>query len=188
MAASDIVTLAEVKSWMNVTSSTDDVLIQTLITQISAWADGYANRTLYNNSYSLVCDGRGETRKIVPNWPITAIASITIGGNVIPPSPDGIQAGFVFDASLPRITLIGYTFSVGQSNVFINYSAGFTVFPQQLVLAAKQLIAVRYKGRSSVGKTSAGGLQGQSASYFTKDEATPEILRILDSYRRVTPW
>jgi hypothetical protein len=72
--------------------------------------------------------------------------------------------------------------------VVINYTAGFTVFPQNLVLAAKQLIAARYRGRSSVGKVSAGGLQGQSATYFTKDEATPEILRILDSFRRVTPW
>ena len=188
MAASDLVQLSEVKSWLGITSSTDDALLQTLITQISAWADGYTNRTLYTNTYSLVCDGRGETRKIVPDWQITAVASVTVNGVSVPASPDGIQNGYVFDTTLPRITLKGYTFSCGQSNVIINYTAGFTVFPQQLVLAAKQLVAARYRGRSTVGKLSASGPAGQSASYFTKDEATPEILRILDSYRRVTPW
>ena len=188
MAASDLVQLAEVKAWLNITTANDDIQLQTLITQISAWADGYANRTLYTNSYVLTCDGRGETRKVLPNWPVTAISSLVISGVTIPPSPDGLQPGFVFDTTQPRVTLIGYTFTRGQSNVVITYTAGFTTFPQQLVLAAKQLIAARYKGRSWTGKTSAGGLNGQSAAYFIKDEATPEILRILDSYRRVTPW
>lgn len=188
MAASDLIQLAEVKSWLNITTVTEDSLLQSLITQISDWANGYTNRILYNNSYTLVCDGRNETRKIVPNWPITAITGITVNGTAVPASPDGIQAGYVFDAVLPRITLIGYRFSPGQSNVTINYTAGYTTFPNQLILAAKQLCAARYRGKLWAGKTSASGPQGQSGTYFVSDEATPEVLRILDSFRRVTPW
>lgn len=188
MAASDLVQLAEVKSWLGIISSADDALLQTLITQISAWADGYTNRTLYSTTYTIECDGRGEQRKILPNWPVTAVSSVVISGVNIPVSPDAIQPGYIFNTVMPRVTLVGYTFTKGLGNVFINYTAGFSVFPQQLVLAAKQLVAARYRGRTSVGKISASGPAGQSASYFTKDEATPEILRILDSYRRVTPW
>jgi len=188
MAASDLVQLTEVKSWMGINTANDDGLLQTLITQISDWANGYTNRTLYTSSYNLVCDGRGETRKILPNWPITAISSMVISGVTIPASPDGIQSGYVFDSSLPRVTLIGYTFTQGQSNVQINYTAGYSTFPNQLVLAAKQLVAARYRSRSWSGKTSSTGPQGQSGSFFVSDEATPEVLRILDSFRRVTPW
>lgn len=188
MAASDLVSLAEVKTWLGITTTSDDVLLTSLITQISSWADGYTNRTLYSTTYNLVVDGRGESRKVVPNWPITAINSLTIDGVAIPASSDGIKPGYVFDVEQPKITLIGYRFTRGLSNVVINYTAGYTTFPQNLVLAAKQLIANRYRGRSWAGKVSASGLAGQSSNYFTKDEATPEVLRILDSYRRITPW
>ena len=188
MAASDLVSLGEVKSWLNITTTNDDAMLSTLITQISGWADGYANRTLYTNTYTLVCDGRGETRKIVPNWPITSVSSVTIDGMVIPASTDGLIPGYVFDTTLPRITLIGYRFNCGQSNVVINYTAGYSTFPNQLILAAKQLVGARYRSRSWQGKTSATGPAGQSANYYITDEATPEVLRILDSFRRVTPW
>ena len=188
MAASDLVQLSEVKSWLGITTTNDDALLSLLITQISAWADGYTNRTLYTGTYTTECDGKGERRKIVPNWPITGVSSVVIDGVSIPASPDGIRPGFTFNTVLPRITLVGYNFNVGMGNVFITYTAGFAVFPQNLVLAAKQLIAARYRGRAWTGKASAGGMAGQSATYFTHDEATPEVLRILDSYRRVTPW
>ena len=185
----DLVSLAELKVWLNVQTTTDDAMLQTLIDQASQWVNNYTNRILYTGSYSVTLDGKGEVRKYLQNWPITAVASLTIDGTTIPASPDGIQSGYVFDKVNPVISLIGgYMFNPGTSNVLLTYTAGYATFPPEIVLAAKQLITAWYRGRSWAGKNSSGGLQGQSASYFNKAEAPPEVLRCLDSYRRIFPW
>ena len=187
MAAADLVTLAEVKSWLNIGAgiTTDDALLSGLITQISEWVDNYTGRNLFATAYTEVRDGLGGSRIHFRQWPVTAVSSVTVDGVAIPASPGAPTPGYVFSDKF--LTLLGgYQFSRGRSNVVITFTAGYSVIPAEVVWAAKQLTALRYRNRNFVGKTSQN-LGGQSSSYFTSDEATPDVLRVLDSYRRLIP-
>lgn len=189
MAASDLIQLAEFKTWANIQSTNDDTLLSTLITQVSQEINSYLNRTLYQTTYTLVCDGKGQQRLTLPNWPVTAISAVVISGVTIPQSPDGIQSGWVMDPNgAQRLTLIGYTFTPGLSNVSITYTAGYTAFPADLVMAAKIVVTLRYRAKTVAGKDSATGPAGQSASYANKAEFPPEVVGVLNSYRRVSAW
>ena len=82
MAASDLVQLAEVKSWLNIPAgvTTDDSLLSGLITQISEWVDNYIGRNLYATPYTEVRDGLGGSRIHFRQWPVTAVSSVTVDG------------------------------------------------------------------------------------------------------------
>jgi len=186
MAAPDLCALADVKTWLQIPSgtTTDDALLSALITQVSQWVDSYCNRNLAQATYTEVRDGKGGTRKMIKNYPIQSITTVKIGSVIIPLSPDGIQPGYTWDSN--SITLHGYRFDKDQSNVTFVYSGGYPTgqIPSEITLAAIQLVALRYRSRGWIGKTSEAGLSGQSASYYSKDEAPPDILNTLDNYKR----
>lgn len=191
MAASDLVQLAEVKTWLNIPSgiTTDDTLLSSLISQMSEWVDNYCGRNLFSTTYQEIRDGLGGVRIHFRQWPVTAVASLYVDGVSIPASTGYLTGpptpGFIFTDKF--LTLVGgYSFGRGKANVVVNFTAGYSIIPNELVWAAKQLIALRYRNRNFVGKTSQN-LGGQSSNYFTSDEATPDVLRVLDSYRRFVP-
>lgn len=156
MAFIDLTTAAAVSAWLNQASTIDTALIQSIVTGYSQYILTLLDRTYmggimqYNEKY----DGNGSTDLMVKNYPVLAINSLAINGIAIPPSPDGIQAGWVIDqgGSGAGIALVGggtgyrslydgyegiemngnapplgaapYRFFYGRQNVAISYIAG----------------------------------------------------------------
>jgi hypothetical protein len=137
MAIGDLVQLATAKAWLGVTTSDDDALLATLISQIS--------RAIYNNiNRSFVLprsviesyDGHGGDALQLRNWPVGAISSLTVNGLAIPPaSGPGPAAGYVLEATdddppgaMQQIFLRGaYRFYKGRQNVAVAYRAGYEI-------------------------------------------------------------
>jgi hypothetical protein len=203
--AADLASLTNVKEWLGISNATDDRMLARLISSCSSMAYQFMNRAaLLSASYTETRDGNDSQRMVTRNYPITAVASVTIytpafpwgygqlaqGNNtppsVIPLSPDGAQyqPGYAFDAD--TIILAGYRFARGRDNVIISYTAGFAVIPWDIEQAVIEWVSDRYRMRSRIGEKSKALPQGGSQSYDMS--AIPDrVQAVLFNYKRVVP-
>lgn len=185
----DFITVATLKSWIPVTGTGDDGVLQTLITNMSAWLEQWLSRSIFISPQTEVRDGTGTTTMMVSDWPITAVTSVTIDGNVIPVSTGPGVNGYYFTETL--IGLRGYRFTNDQANVTLTYSAGYAQLthpeqvPAELAQACLEICALRYKERPFIGINSKS-LAGESVSY--SQQAMPKsTLELLENYKRRIP-
>jgi hypothetical protein len=192
MPITPLTTLDNVKEWVGVQpdNTTDDELLTRLLNAVSQLVVGYCDRLLLTASYTEQYS-RHHGHELTPqNWPISAVASLTVNGNSIPASPDGIQDGFVFNDT--TIFLMGYSFGYAQYtwgtqarylNVTVNYTAGYQTIPYDLEQAVIHLIALRYKERERIGQRSKS-MAGEVVSFSVFD-IPPDVAMILNMYKRI---
>lgn len=135
--ANDITTLSKVKSWLGVTEVNDDALLERLISSASRYILSYIQRpSLLNSTYTETFDGYNDARKFLSYWPVNSVQSVKIGAQTInaAQSSNLNSSGYVVDAynGLPpgkqqAVSLRGYIFYKGFSNVEITYKAGYVV-------------------------------------------------------------
>ncbi|WP_207000735.1 phage head-tail connector protein [Trinickia mobilis] len=197
MAAGDLTTLANVKSWLGSGTAIDDAILTRIITSYSQYIQTWLNRTIASAPYTEKRTGSGSNTMALANYPCTAVSSLTVGGFSVAPSPDGVQAGYVFDDRF--IYLIGNVgfgpyFPNSAPNQFpkwpplgiqIAYTAGFAVTPPELEQAVIELIALRYTERTRIGQQSKS-IQGETVSFIVKD-MPDSVKTILQNYRKVVP-
>jgi hypothetical protein len=136
----DLVALADVKSWLDVTADDDDELLGGLITQVSRATLAYLDRAaILPATYVETRDGGNDSEMMLRQWPATAISALSIDGVAIAAAPPLIaggprQSGYVLEAAdlappghMQRLALRGKIFSYGIQNVTITYNAGYQV-------------------------------------------------------------
>jgi len=179
----DLATVADLIAWMgleNVDQATTDQL-QRLVTATSIWIQEEISRTIRSLSYTETLDGHGGDRIMLCNYPVTAVASVSVDGQALPPSSGPGQPGFALANDL--IVLRGYRFALGAANVVVVYTAGFATIPQDLTQACLELASLRWKERDRIGHVSKS-LGGETVTFMVK--AMPDSVRqMLGHYRRV---
>ena len=183
MAAGDLTTLANVKTWLGVTTTTDDAVLARLISAASGFIQTWLNRTIGLNAYSEVRNGPGGTRLVFANPPVTAVSGVTVDGVAIPAATGSDDAGYLFDSRI--LYLRGHRFGPGVQNVSISYTAGYAVVPPEIEQAAIELVALRYRERDRTGYSSRS-LSGESAAFVAKD-LPPDVQTVLGKYQKVVP-
>lgn len=152
MAAGDLTTLANVKDWLGIpsTDTTKDARLARLITSSSTRITGWLRRGVISASYSEVISGLGNDRLALRNFPVTAIASLTIDGRAIaaatqaagsPPSGGYVIANIgspIVTAAF--INLYGDAFCRGRENVAVTYTAGYASVPPEIEQAAIEMV------------------------------------------------
>ena len=107
----DLTTVAAVNGIINQDPTTDSALIQTEITNYSRSVLTRTGRGFLSGvkNYAERYNGSGSNEQALKNYPILAVASLTINGINIPESPDFIQSGFAIDSegSQAFIALVG---------------------------------------------------------------------------------
>ena len=181
--AADLCLLADLKAWLNISGISDDAMLQNLITRVSVTMQNWMNRTIPSAIYTETRDGNGSDTLVMPNMPITDVASVTVGGTAIPESPDGVQPGFVFGEW--AVYLIGYRFSTGRRNVQIVYTAGFASTPSDLAQACLEQCAYQYRAKGHIGQSSTG--MGPEHISFTDHDFTPGTETLMKQYKSVVP-
>lgn len=181
MATGDLTTVADVKAFLGITFTTDDALIQTLVSNASAFIGQYCNRRIMSASYTESYNGYGGDTLVPNNFPITQVASVMVDGVVIPAAGSPTQSGFVNDDK--AIYLRGYSFNTGRKNVQVTYTAGFATVPPELAQACIEIIAVKYKRRTEY-HVSGRTLDGQMITYNTAD-VPASAGAVLSQYQRV---
>ncbi len=107
----DLTTVAAVNAILEQAANVDASEVQR---EITAYSQNILTRTGRGflsgvRSYSERYNGNGSTELPVRNYPILAVASVTVNGIVIPPSPDFIQSGYCIDTegSICNIAIVG---------------------------------------------------------------------------------
>lgn len=142
MTPGDLTTLNNVKSWLGISGSTDDALLQRLISAQSRFIQSWLNRRIALQQYTEVRSGvgmgGGKYVMLFNNPPVSSVTSISVDGVVIPASIDGgvLQPGYGFDSEQIWISpasivnrFTGNGFSRGKFNVTLMYKGGFLVMP-----------------------------------------------------------
>jgi hypothetical protein len=181
---SDLTTLATLESWLGLPAgNADEDLLQRLIDAIGAAAESWCARSFAAQAFAETRDGTGGTRLAFANTPVSVVASVLVDGVAIPPSPGAPLPGYLFSAT--AVTLVGFRFRRGQSNVALAYTAGYATIPADLEQAALDWAAHVYREKDRIGMTSET-LQGQVTAFLVKD-MPPRVQALLQPYRRVVP-
>jgi hypothetical protein len=144
MAAFDLATLADVKTWLAGSSgigSSDDALLSRLITDVSGAIAAYLGRpSLTPHAFTERLDGGGKTRLYLRRYPVLAISSLVIGNQAVMAAPAPVAGGAVCEngyllepwdglppGRLQALDVFGTCFHEGRQNVVVGYSAGYAV-------------------------------------------------------------
>lgn len=186
----DLTTLAAVKAWLSTGQQpmppTDDALLTALVSAESQAMQTWLGRQLAAQDWAEARDGNDGVRMSFAAFPVSAVLSLTIDGRPISPAPPlgGVNSGFGYVFTPTQLGLRGCRFWRGVQNIGLVYTAGYAAVPPDLMQAATELVALRYKERSRTGETSKH-LGGESVNYRAglPDHLTMTLAR----YQQVAP-
>ena len=191
MAYGDLTNLADVKAWLQTGQSpfpsTDDLLLQRLITAGSEFIQNWLGRQIAAADWLELRDGTGGQLLAFANIPVNAILSLSIDGLAIPPAAadgTGFGAGYTFTPT--ELALRGYVFTRRPQNVIVTYTAGYQTTPPDIAQAAIELACQRYRERGRIGEVSKALGGGETVSFSQKD-MSEDVRTALLPYRLATP-
>lgn len=195
-----LVSLAEAKEYLKITTTGDDVIISHLINAVSEWVGRYLNRDLVSKSRIEYYSGDGSSVLILKHSPVTAIASIYADSQREWASSTLInQTDLIIkkDSGIIEAFNLFGNFQSGRSGIKITYTAGYTVatdggatgtMPYAIRMAVKRLIDNQYR----IGYTnrkldySSESLGGMNVTL--KDNDIPkDVKSMLQSFKKIMP-
>lgn len=179
----DLTTTAAVKAYMGVTSTDLDALLAALITRASAAIENFLQGGVLSAPYTETRNGTGGQYILLAQYPVTAVASLTIDGIDIPAASGYGQAGWWLSGRTLNVS--GYRFTRGRGNVVVIYTAGYAATPPDIEQACIESVVLSLKRRDHM-DVSSKSLAGETVSFITA-ELTPSAKQVLNSYRRVAP-
>lgn len=199
--ATDLTVLANVKSYLGITTEDADPVLQRLISSASLFAQhwmGYdiaAGAMMAARSYTemrdAVIDGAGWPNawlyEIPVRWsPIVSVSSLTIDGYSVPSGGDPVQTpGFFFDPLQPwSVFSAGYfPCARGRKSIVVTYVGGYTAIPYDVEQAVIETVSLRFKERDRIGFRSKS-LAGETVTFVTAD-FSDSAMSVLNKYRRM---
>lgn len=186
MAAADLTSLAQVKTWLGLTDpdqTEDDALLSWLISAASAFISTWCGRDFTSQGYIETRDGTGNCRLPFINTPVTAVSSLMIDNRPIPIGDPVLMPGYYFTPTM--LLLNGFSFTRGYGNVVITYTAGLSTIPLNLEQACIELVGLRFREKDRIGLNSKG-MAGESTAFQQKD-MPPSVATVLEHYKRILP-
>ena len=96
----NLTSLANVRQWLNSSTTTDDALLTRLIADASRMIFNYVQRADFGlQTVTETVSGRNTPKLPLRNWPVIAVNSLTINGVVIPASTGATNYGYVLENS-----------------------------------------------------------------------------------------
>jgi hypothetical protein len=145
---SDLVSLGNLKSLLNITDNEDDTMLGLLNSSVTSLIETYCNRNFTDGTYTEYQDGCELPDIYVNEWPITTVTSIYDDPLRVFDSVTLLDSTtYTFYSNEGRISLLSdsYVFSVGKMNIKIDYRAGYTTIPADLQLIASEVVGKKYK-------------------------------------------
>ena len=96
----NLTSLANVRQWVNSSTTTDDALLTRLIAEASRMILNYVQRQDFGlTTITETVSGKNTPKLPLRNWPVIAVNSLTINGVVIPASSGQTSYGYTLEQS-----------------------------------------------------------------------------------------
>lgn len=198
MPTTPINTVADIKLYAGITTTTQDALIQSLIEPCLEAIGSFCNRSFASADVTEYRDGNEASRMMLVNYPITKITSLMVDDRAVSPYVNA-GIGYFYSPLGRALMLRGSRFARGMRNVVIQLTAGFgdaaglAPWPADLKLAHSMYVVTRMKERDRLGVGSKT-LAGESISYdgssgtTGSSEGIPAAARgMLENYMNTVP-
>ncbi|TVQ38478.1 MAG: hypothetical protein EA384_09100 [Spirochaetaceae bacterium] len=162
----------------------DHVAIEPLIDTASARANTYTGRKLAARVQTLVLDGPGSCKLILPDWPINSVTSVHVDPTRVW-APEYEVTDFVAYAET-GILLRNSSWGTGRQTIRIIANLGYETVPDDLRESIIQLVAY-WNGSPGIGWISAAeSVRGGAyqTHYVGQLDLPFQVRTIWDSYRR----
>lgn len=174
--------LADVKAYLDITSSDEDTRLSALLAAVIDQVKEYLGYNPEAGSHFERVNGNGG-RFMVPTigYPLISVDSLTVDGVTIPAESGDTHGYYITEGVLH---LSGdYRFTKGYGNVKLSYQAGFALLPAAIKQGVIETVALRLKEIERLGLSSKG-LAGETISY-TMVELSVAVRGYLKPYRKV---
>ena len=142
---SDLTTLSKVKTYLGITGTDDDQLLESLIDASSSAIKKFCQSDIVAADYTEYHDGRGGRCLILRGRPINSIASIYDDLDRQYPPETLIDADdYTFKSESGLVIYTGGKFQDGIKNVKITYNAGYNTTPEDIDLGCRIQVASWY--------------------------------------------
>jgi hypothetical protein len=181
----NLITLQEYKAYEGITSTTQDVEINTIIPKVSEFVKSICRRTFVD----WVDDAKtevfnGGTCLLLGEAPIIAISSIEKSENYGQSYVDLVEfTDWVLDSQNQQILPINRAeFPYLINGYRVTYTAGYQNIPEDLKLAVLDLVTYYMKNQGAVQSQIAVTTGNAQVQYLTQSNLPGHIKRVLDLY------
>lgn len=181
----DLITRQEYKAYKGITSPNQDTAIDTLIPKVSAFIKNICRRSFVD----YVNDPKTETFKggpylLLTESPVIQVLSVEYSsdyGNTYTELTEFTD--FVLDVEEEKIVPISSTaFPLIVNGYKVSYFAGYETLPQDLKLAAMDLVEYYLRNDMAVHSPKAPGTNSVQIEYISTTNLPAHIKRVLDLY------
>lgn len=188
----DLTTLEIALGWLGLPSDDASGNVARLITSVSAQIEKFLGYAVLSATYTKTFDGAGGSMLILPDRPVTAVASVSLDGVAQQPSTSFCN-GFAFtDKAI--ILRGGNRFCAGFQNVTATYTAGYDAVPADIQQACLDWVNGYFAGKDrdpAIVSQRAGDTEQKYASVTTLGSIVvpmpASVFAVLGPYQRVEP-
>lgn len=184
-----LVTTAAVKTFLDITSTSEDSLLDTLVNSMSKAIATFCGRKFVSETFTEYYDGSGLPDLILKNYPIISVTSLNIDGSRVFDSVTDVTVAdnVIIDNNAGIITLWrNYShFPKGLRNVKVVYVAGYATIPVDVQHAAKLAVQYTYKRHYTDQKIGISSESvGDKTTTFDQGDLPRPVKLLLDPYRK----
>lgn len=180
-----LITVAQFKANIGLTTSTDDTEIGLMIDRVSAQIVAYCNQNFAKQTYTETLSGSGGKNLLLTNTPIVSITSITYDGTLVEASEYVLQEpgiGIVWNNNCWNYTRGEYQYSVVYLAGYIlpSFTTGTPNLPLDIQAACLEMVKTMYYGRtrdSSISKEAVPDVY--SVEYGTNGSSSNDSNKLL---------
>ena len=180
-----LVTRAEYKAYMGISSANDDAKIDILIPKVSELV-----KSLCNNSFNDYVDEaavetfEGGTSYYVPlEGPVLSIMGLEISTDNGSIYTDMVEyTDFAYSKATGLLRSIGKDFTYRINGYRLTYTAGYETLPEDLKIAVMDLISYYMKNEAAIHSNRAPGGNTVQIEYVLNTKVPAHIARVLDLY------
>lgn len=145
-----IACLLELKTYLGITTASEDALLTMLLDSANDFVEGYIGREIASASYTEYFDGDGQREILLNNYPVASITSFEENTGTL-----NVPVWTAIDASTYKLSpnvgkIFMYCFKRrGFQNYKVVYTAGYTTIPGDIKLATLKIASGYYNRRTT---------------------------------------
>ena len=185
--ATNLITRAEYKTYVGVSSTNADSEIDLLITNVSALTKAYCRQTFidYVDDVKIERFNGGDfTTYYLKEYPIIAVTAVEYSADYGATYTTLIEyTDWVYDPSITGIRAIGSTgFKNAVNGYKVSYNCGYDAVPPDLKMAVMDLVTYYRKNDSAVHTHKLANPNTMQVEYIASSNFPAHIKRVLDLY------